>query len=304
MKIDSPLNSFRTDLHQKASELNRSIVLPESESARVLVATEEITNSKIARVILLGNQAEILSHADKLNVSLDGVQIQSVPEGSTPHDFGAGLVQDGMADGCVCGIQTSTAHVVRSALEMIGCEDKQWLTSSFLMVHPKHDKQVMFCDGGVIIDPDADTLVHIAKSSCDTYQFITGESPRVAFLSFSTKGSAKHDSVEKMRSATQIFRDKYPDIPADGELQFDAAFDPVVAEEKAKGSTVAGQANIFVFPDLNAANIAYKVAERMGHYRALGPILQGLNKPMMDLSRGCGVRDIVDMAALCCLLNN
>lgn len=297
------MNPFRTALHQKASALNYTIVLPESKSARVLIAAEAITTSNIAKVILLGNESDISPHASELNVSLADVHIQPIPEGLTPHDFGASMVKEGTANGCVCGVKTATADVVRSALKTIGCKDDNLLTSSFLMVSPDYKHQVMFCDGSVIIDPDTDQLVQIAKASSDTFHIITGTSPKVAFLSFSTQGSGAHETVNKMREATNLFQSKYPEIPADGELQFDAAIDPHVAKEKASGSPVAGQANVFVFPDLNAANIAYKVAERMGHYRAIGPILQGLKQPMMDLSRGCGVRDIVDVTALCCLLN-
>ena len=302
------MNSLRNQLHQRATNLKQTIVLPESSSLRILIAAEVITQSNMAKVILPGKEDDLNHLAEKVRVSLDGITVINPSNIKSRNrkssDYGATLVQQGFADGCICGAKTSTAEVVRSALDIIGSKNDVPVTSSFVMVSPDHEKVFVFSDAGVIIDPDADTLVHIAKASSDTYRNITGGEPHVAFLSFSTKGSADHTSVDKMKQASQQFKALYPEIPSDGEMQFDAAVDLTVAAEKIKDSPVAGKANVLVFPDLNSANIAYKVAERLGGYQALGPILQGLNKPMMDLSRGCEVDDIVDMAAICSLMKS
>ena len=216
-----------------------------------------------------------------------------------PVNFGALMVSTGKVDGCIAGAVNESGEVIRAALKYIGLsEESRLLSSSFLMISPDGNKAYTFADCGVIPVPSAAELATIAIASGRNHISLTGEDPKIAFLSFSTKGSADHKRVDKMREALQIAQEQCPDYLMDGELQFDAAFDTKIGNEKAPGSDVAGQANVFIFPDLDSGNIAYKIAQRMGGYGALGPILQGLKFPMNDLSRGCSSEDIVNVAAI------
>ncbi|HMS43480.1 MAG TPA: phosphate acetyltransferase, partial [Pyrinomonadaceae bacterium] len=217
--------------------------------------------------------------------------------------YGNLLVKLGKADGSVAGATNTTAHTVAAALRCIGVRAGFKIVSSFfLMVVP--DKKfgangaMIYADCGVIIAPDAGELAEIAMASADSCRALLGVEPKVAMLSFSTKGSAKHKSLDKIIEAVKTVRARVPDLEIDGELQADAALIPSVAESKAQGSSVAGKANVLIFPDLNAGNIAYKLTERLTGGTAIGPILQGLDKPCNDLSRGCKANDIVDAVAI------
>lgn len=313
------------DIRAKARKLRKQVALPDVLDERTIHAARIITDEEIARVTLIGPEDEIRKRAENLGVKLAGIRVID-PEKSDklsdfshiyfnlrkskglqftearsmmdhPLYFGAMMVHEGLADGSVAGSLSTTADVLRAGIQIVGLADGVSIASSFfLMVFP--EQVYAFADCGVVPDPTADQLADIAVTTAMNHQRLTGEEPRVAMLSFSTKGSAQHTSVEKVRMATSLVQQKQPDLLIDGELQLDAAIVPSVAKQKSPGSPLGGNANVLIFPDLNSGNIGYKIAERMGGARAFGPIVQGLRKPFFDLSRGCSVDDIVNVVAI------
>ena len=316
-------------IRNKASQRKKTIVLPESHDDRVLRAAEILTNEKVASIITLGNEDKIRRDAQKINVSLQGVRIIDPDKSEKLSDFTniffnlrkhkgvtieqareiirrdiffAGMmVREGMADGSVGGSFATTADITRAAIFCVGLKEGiSILSSFFLMVYP--DLVYSFADCAVNPNPDAKQLSDIAISTADNHKKLTGEEAFIAMLSFSTKGSAEHELIDKVREATKFVKEKRPDLKVDGELQFDAAVVESIGRKKAPSSEVAGRANVLVFPDLNAGNIGYKIAQRLGKAEAIGPVNQGLKKPFFDLSRGCSVDDIVNTAAIACLM--
>ncbi|NOX64981.1 MAG: phosphate acetyltransferase [Chlorobi bacterium] len=317
------------EIQEKASKRLKTIVLPESHDERVLKAAEVLTKKGIAKVITLGNEEKIREDASKLSVDLQGVRIIDPERSESASDFanvffnlrkhkgvtiedareiikrdlffGAMMVKEGMADGSVAGSTASTGDVLKAAFQCVGMPEGISIVSSFfLMIFP--EQTYSFADCAVVPNPDAAQLADIAISTADNHKKLTGEEPYVAMLSFSTKGSAKHEDVDKVLEATKIAKEKRPDLLIDGELQFDAAIIDSIGKRKAPGSEVAGRANVLIFPDLTAGNIGYKIAQRLGGAEAVGPVVQGLKKPLFDLSRGCSVDDIVNTTAIASLM--
>lgn len=307
----------------------KKIVFTEGEDARILEASSRLLASNFLHPILIGNADKIAVAAEECGFNIRGAEIID-PEnfdrmdemvellcelrkkkGITPERareillqanyFGTMLVKMGIADALLGGATYSTADTVRPALQLIKTKPENNIVSScFILVRPSatgENEVLAMADCAINIEPNEDELVEIAGEAAECAK-IFGVDPQIAFLSYSTHGSGKGDAVDKMRNAAEKTKAKYPDLPIDGELQFDAAVSPRVARTKCPESKVAGHANTFIFPDINAGNIGYKIAQRMGNFDAYGPILLGLNAPVNDLSRGCNASEVYSMAII------
>lgn len=307
----------------------RHIVMAEGIDPRINAGSRKAVENGVARVTLVGAPKSITKNADYSEIleiidpqdseltehfgkrffelrKHKGIDEQTAQKAVlNPLVFAAMMVRENHADGTVAGAISTTADTVRAALQVIGkAPDADMVSSFFLMVldKPHHQKKgtFVFADAGLTIDPDAAQLASIASASADSYVRLVGNEARIAMLSFSTAGSAKHDRVTQVVDATQLVRSQRPELIISGEMQFDAAFVPEVAASKAPDAVVQGDANIFVFPSLEAANIGYKIAQGIGGALAIGPILQGLSKPANDLSRGCNAEDVYNLIAVTC----
>ena len=312
-------------LKDKINGKHLRIVFPEGEDPRVLGAAVRLAADGLVQAIVLGNPDKIQSLAAEKSWDLSKLTVRD-PEHDELHDqmvtafverrkgkatqeqaekivqnanyFGTMLVYMKKADGMVSGAVHSTADTVRPALQIIKTRPGVHLVSGAFIMQRGRDERYLFADNAINIDPDADQLAEIAVESAKTAALFDIEPPRVALLSFSTKGSAKGPQVDKVVEATKKAHELAPDLALDGELQFDAAFVPTVAKQKAPDSKVAGEANVFIFPELQSGNIGYKIAQRFGGFEAIGPILQGLNQPVSDLSRGANEEDVYKLARI------
>ena len=324
--------SFIDGIKEKAKKDLKTIVLPETEDERTIRAAAKVAEEKTAKLVLLGNEETVKADAAKYGVSLEGVTVID-PEkaekldayvalltelrkakGMTPElaretllkdktMFGVVMVKNGDADGLVSGACHSTANTLRPALQVLKTAPGKKLASGFFVLDVPNceygdNGTFVFADCALNQDPDSEQLAAIASDSAESFEALVGGHARVAFLSHSTKGSAKHALVDKVVGAVTAAKNEYPDLDCDGELQLDAALDPTVAALKAPGSTVAGHANVLIFPNIDAGNIGYKLVQRLGKAEAYGPMLQGLAAPVNDLSRGCFWQDIVGVVAI------
>ncbi len=310
----------------------KTIVLPESTDKRTLIAAAKVVEEKIADVIMIGNEEKIMDGAGWLEVDLTGVKVVNPltdpkfeeyanllyetrkSKGMTLEQateilkkdyltYGIMMVKANHADGMVAGACHSTAATLRPALQILKTAPGVKLVSAFFVMDTQckdqgEDGAFIFADCGLNQDPTAEELAAIAESSAKSFKALVGPKPVIAMLSHSTKGSAKHALVDKVTEATRIAKEQYPHLTLDGELQLDAALVPSVAKSKAPGSPVAGSANVLIFPNLDAGNIGYKLVQRLGGAEAYGPMLQGISKPVNDLSRGCSWQDIVGVVAI------
>ena len=326
--------SFIEEIKKRASNQIKTIVLPEATDIRILEATDIIGKEGFAKIILLGNESEIISIANenKLNISkatiieplksdkydeyveafyelrkAKGMTIEQAKKLlQDPVYFGMMMVKKEAADGLVSGAAHSTADTLRPALQILKTKPGTKLVSTFMLeIVPNceygNNGIFIFSDCGLNPKPTSEELSEIAISSSESYQQIVGDAPKIAMLSYSTHGSAASEDVDKVREATQLTKEKAPNLLVDGELQLDSAIVPEIGNVKAPGSDVAGKANILIFPDLNSGNIGYKLVERLAKAEAYGPICQGMAKPVNDFSRGCKAKDIVGVVAITAL---
>lgn len=324
--------SVINQIKEKAKVLGNKIVLPEATDERVIKAAEGIVKEKLAIPVLIGNVNDINELAEKLGVCLEGVEIvdpkttEKLPsyveklcelrakKGMTPEEavktlvsdvnfFGAMMVKMGDVSGMVSGSDSPTANVLRAGLQVVGTKPGLKTVSSVFLMELKYNTDkygeiLIFGDCAVIPEPTSEQLADIASEAAVTAKTVAGLDPKVALLSFSTKGSAKHDSVDVVKKAGEILRERAVTFEFEEELQADAALVKAVGAKKAPNSTVAGNANVLIFPNLAAGNIGYKLVQRLADAEAYGPLIQGLASPINDLSRGCSVKDIIDLTAI------
>lgn len=320
-----------TEIRNKAVSKEKTIIFPESDDDRILKACAYLAKENICKVALIGKKSLIERNAgenkielpgnieyyspeedDHLNQYVDYFYERRKKKGITRDEaeeqihnslfYAASKVAAGDIDGCVSGAVHTTGEVLKAAIQVIGLKEGSDVVSSIFLMSLPDGRVYSYGDCAVVPYPDAKQLASIAIDSAKTHSLLTGQDPSVAMLSFSTKGSAKHDNVTLVQDALKIAQKRNSELLIDGELQFDAAIVPEIGHRKAPNSPVAGHANVFIFPNLDAGNISYKITERLAGAVATGPIIQGLARPMNDLSRGCSWQDVVNTAAVCSVL--
>lgn len=323
--------SFIENIKQRAMQNTKTIILPEAEDKRVLEAASKVISQGFAKVILIGDKDQIENDSNENSIDLSGVEIIDIKtstkkqeyaqklfelrqaKGMTEEEasklieepiyFGMMMLKEGEADGLVSGAAHSTSNTLRPALQILKTAPNTKLVSAFFVMcvpnceYGEHGTFI-YGDSGLNQNPNADELSEIAISSAKSFKILVEAEPKVAMLSYSTYGSAKSELTEKVIEATKLVKEKAPDLLVDGELQVDAAIIPEVSKSKAPGSPIEGNANVLIFPDLNAGNIGYKLTQRLAKAEAYGPLCQGIAKPVNDLSRGCSADDIVGVVAI------
>ncbi|MBP3831481.1 MAG: phosphate acetyltransferase [Clostridia bacterium] len=323
--------SFIESIKQRAKQNIKTIILPEAEDKRVLEAASKVIAQGFAKVILIGNKEQVEKDSKENNIDLSGVEIIDIKsstkkqeyaqklfelrqaKGMTEEEasklieepiyFGMMMLKNGEADGLVSGAAHSTSNTLRPALQILKTAPNTKLVSAFFVMcvpnceYGEHGTFI-YGDSGLNQNPNADELSEIAISSAKSFKSLVEAEPKVAMLSYSTYGSAKSELTEKVIEATKLVKEKAPDLLVDGELQVDSAIIPEVSKSKAPGSPIEGNANVLIFPDLNAGNIGYKLTQRLAKAEAYGPLCQGIAKPVNDLSRGCSADDIVGVVAI------
>ena len=323
--------SFIESIKQRAKQNIKTIILPEAEDKRVLEAASKVIAQGFAKVILIGDKEQIEKDSKENNIDLSGIEIIDIKKSTQKQEyaqklfelrqakgmteeeasklieepiyFGMMMLKNGEADGLVSGAAHSTSNTLRPALQILKTAPNTKLVSAFFVMcvpnceYGEHGTFI-YGDSGLNQNPNADELSEIAISSAKSFKSLVGAEPKVAMLSYSTYGSAKSELTEKVIEATKLVKEKAPDLLVDGELQVDAAIIPEVSKSKAPGSPIEGNANVLIFPDLNAGNIGYKLTQRLAKAEAYGPLCQGISKPVNDLSRGCSADDIVGVVAI------
>lgn len=328
------MSAFTDSLKARAKADLKTIVLAEGEDIRTVEAAATVLAEGYAKIIMLGNVDKIKAMAAEKGLDITGAEIidpetsantaayadkfyeMRKAKGMTPEKaaetmknvlyYGVMMVNEGEADGMVAGACNSSANVIRPSLQILKTKPGTKLVSSFFVIivpdcEYGEKGAFVFSDSGLVENPDADALSEIAIASAASFKQLIGAEPKVAMLSYSTYGSAKSELVDKVQEATRLAKEKAPDLKLDGEMQLDAAIVPSVGKSKAPGSDIAGEANVLIFPDLNAGNIGYKLAQRLAKAEAYGPVLQGVRKPVNDLSRGCTAEDIAGVVAITCV---
>ncbi len=328
------MSAFTDSLKARAKADLKTIVLAEGEDIRTVEAAATVLAEGYAKIIMLGNVDKIKTMAAEKGLDISGAEIidpetsdktatyadkfyeMRKTKGITPEKaaetmknvlyYGVMMVNEGEADGMVAGACNSSANVIRPSLQILKTKPGTKLVSSFFVIivpdcEYGEKGSFIFSDSGLVENPDADALSEIAIASAASFKQLIGAEPKVAMLSYSTYGSAKSELVDKVQEATRLAKEKAPDLKLDGEMQLDAAIVPSVGKSKAPGSDIAGEANVLIFPDLNAGNIGYKLAQRLAKAEAYGPVLQGVRKPVNDLSRGCSAEDIAGVVAITCV---
>lgn len=328
------MSAFTDSLKVRAKADMKTIVLAEGEDVRTVEAAAMVLSEGYAKIVMLGNAEKIKATAAEKGVDISGATVID-PENSEKSEYyaekfyemrkakgmtlekaretvknvlyyGVMMVNEGEADGMVAGACNSSANVIRPSLQILKTKPGTKLVSSFFVIivpdcEYGEKGSFIFSDSGLVENPDADALSEIAIASAASFKQLIGAEPKVAMLSYSTYGSAKSELVDKVQEATRLAKEKAPELKLDGELQLDAAIVPSVGKSKAPESDIAGSANVLIFPDLNAGNIGYKLAQRLAKAEAYGPVLQGVRKPVNDLSRGCSAEDIAGVVAITCV---
>jgi phosphate acetyltransferase len=294
-------HKYFTNLFERSISSNANILLPEADDVRIIEAKKKLKDLGF-NILDINDFADDKKYIDfisskKFTKNWPIIEIKKYLE--DPVNKALCVLACKQVDGVIAGASRSTAEIIRSALRVVGIDPSyKWISSAFIMMSPDKKNIFTYSDCAVIPEPSSEQLAYIAKAASDIHTLVTSQKPKVAFLSFSTNGSASHYRVNKVKDAVEIFSKRFPNIEYEGEIQFDAAISEEISKNKNVNSKLKGDANIFIFPNLDAGNISYKITRELAGYSAWGPLIQGLNRPVHDLSRGCSVEDIINIAAI------